>query len=112
MKAQETHFLDNGYVFNIPPVNYRRRISIPLIMAVAPGGKSKAKHGIVFNGAWVTEARAEGTNFPNAGPIPETACNVWNGYIQPNEYVSIQAVEESSHGGYALPGITVLIGAE
>lgn len=63
MQAAEIHYLDNGFTFNIPPAPYRRRICVPLLMAIAPGGKSKAKHMLVYKGAWVTEAKAEGVLF-------------------------------------------------
>lgn len=112
MQAAETHYLDNGYAFHIPPVSFRRRVCVPLLMAVAPGGKSKAKHMLVFNGSWVTEAKAEGAFFPGGPSMPDTACNSWNTYIEPNQAVSIQAVSEGSNGGYALPSITVLIGQD
>ncbi|EPQ1335694.1 hypothetical protein M8578_004838 [Serratia marcescens] len=112
MQAAETHYLDNGYTFHIPAVSYRRRVCVPLLMAVAPGGKSKAKHMLVFNGSWVTEAKAEGAIILDGGSIPATACNSWNTYIEPNQSVSIQAVSEGSNGGYALPSITVLIGQD
>ncbi|KFB89015.1 hypothetical protein CR62_24230 [Serratia grimesii] len=112
MQAAETHYLDNGFTFNIPPAPYRRRICVPLLMAIAPGGKSEAKHMLVYKGAWVTEAKAKGSIFPDGSFTPATACNSWNTYIEPNQSVSIQAVGESSNGGYVLPSITVLIGQD
>jgi hypothetical protein len=113
MQAAEIHYLDNGFTFNIPPAPYRRRICVPLLMAIAPGGKSKAKHMLVYKGAWVTEAKAEGgIVFPAGTPVPASACNSWNTYIEPNQSVSIQAVGESSDGGYVLPSITVMIGQD
>ncbi|CUW11583.1 Uncharacterised protein [Serratia grimesii] len=115
MQAAETHYLDNGFTFNIPPAPYRRRICVPLLMAIAPGGKSEAKHMLVYKGAWVTEAKAVGGRVLAAGtfvPVPGSACNSWNTYIEPNQSVSIQAVGESSDGAYVLPSITVLIGQD
>ncbi|WP_126532218.1 hypothetical protein [Serratia rubidaea] len=114
MNATETHYLDNGYTFNIPPAPYRRRICVPLLMAIAPNGKARAKHMLVFNGSWVTEAKAQGMLFPTTPTtlVPGSACNSWNTYIEPNQAVSIQAVGENSNGGYVLPSITLLIGQE
>ncbi|EJY9564402.1 hypothetical protein OHS39_000345 [Klebsiella aerogenes] len=112
MQAEETHWLDNGYVFNIPPKNYHRRVTVPLLLAIAPNGKAKAKHKLYFGGAWVTEAKAEGALLLDGGQVPSTACNCWNGYIEPNQQVSIQAQGESSDGGYVLQGITVFIANE
>lgn len=112
MQASEIYYLDNGFTFNIPPDSYRRRVCVPLLMAIAPNGKSKAKHMLVFQGSWVTEAKAEGAMFPDGGSMPATACNSWSTYIEPNQSVSIQAVGESSDYGYVLPSITVLIGQD
>ncbi|MGK8662121.1 hypothetical protein [Serratia marcescens] len=112
MYATETHFLDNGYVFNIPPVPYRRRIAVPLLLAVAKGGKSRAKHKVIFNGVNVAEAAAAGIVIPGAPSMGNTGTNSWNGYIQANESVSIQGVGETNDGGQTPKCITVLIGAE
>lgn len=112
MQAEETHWLDNGYVFNIPPKNYHRRVTVPLLMAIAPNGKAMAKHKLYFNGEWVTEARADGGLFPDGTQVPGAACSSWNGYIEANQQVSIYAQEESSDDGYALQGITVFIANE
>lgn len=112
MQTAEIHYLDNGFTFNIPPAPYRRRICVPLLMAIAPGGKSKAKHMLVFKGSWVTEAKAEGALSLDGVSMPATGCNSWNTYIEPNQSVSIQAVGESSDGGYVLPSITVMIGQD
>ncbi|MEX0517084.1 hypothetical protein AB3X26_10960 [Raoultella planticola] len=112
MQTEEIHYLDNGFVFNIPPKSYRRRVCVPLLMAVAPGGKSKGNHKLYFNGSLVKEAKAEGAIFPGGISSPATACNSWNTYIEANQSVSIQAVEDKSEGGYALPSITVMLGQE
>ena len=51
MQVQETHCIESGLVFNIGAVSYRRRIMVPLLLALAPGGKSTtAKHELFFNG--------------------------------------------------------------
>ncbi|MBZ7479902.1 hypothetical protein [Klebsiella oxytoca] len=112
MQVEETHWLDNGYVFNIPPKNYRRRIVVPVLMAIAPNGKAHAKHKLYFNGTWVAEAKADGTTSLEGWQSSGAGCNSWNTYIEANQSVSIQAVQEKSGDGYALPSITVMLGRE
>ena len=112
MQAAEIHYLDNGYTFNIPPAPYRRRIAVPLLLAVAKGGKSRASHKVLFNGVNVAEAGAAGFIFPGGPSVGDSGTTSWNGYIQPNEDASIQAIATTSDGGQTPKCITVMIGAE
>jgi hypothetical protein len=112
MQAAEIHYLDNGFTFNIPPAPYRRRVAVPLLLAIAKGGKSRAKHKVIFNGVNVAEATAAGIVIPGSPSMGDSGTNSWNGYIQANESVSIQGVAETSDGGQTPKCITVMLGSE
>ncbi|QJW56164.1 hypothetical protein HL670_03053 [Serratia plymuthica] len=104
MQATETHFLDNGYTFNIPPATYRRSIAVPLLQATANSQLfSRATHYLHFKGQVV--AKAETGN----GVV--AAVNSWSGFIEANQSVSIQATAQLDGSDAMTPKcITVLIG--
>ncbi|WEE06802.1 hypothetical protein PXW05_10440 [Serratia marcescens] len=110
MQAQETHFLGNGYTWNIPVAYHRREIVIPLLLAYAPGHKSKAYHKVILNGNVVSEASARGSLGPGGISYSGTDFQVWSGFIEANQAVAIQVTSETGDGGKTPSGVTVLIG--
>ncbi len=110
MQAQETHFLSNGYTWNIPVATHRREIVIPLLLAYAPGHKSKAYHKVIVNGGKVAEASARGALGPDGISFSGTDFQGWSGFIEANQAVAIQVTSETGDGGKTPPGVTVLIG--
>lgn len=104
MQASETHYLDNGYTFNIPPVPYRRSIAVPLLLATGNNQKFfKATHNLNFNGGVVAKAETK------VGVV--TSVNSWSGFIEANQSASIQATAQLEGADAMTPKcITVLIG--
>ncbi|WP_323095073.1 hypothetical protein [Klebsiella variicola] len=111
MQVQETHCIESGLVFNVGAVSYRRRIMVPLLLALAPGGKSKAKHELFFNGNSVAKAYAEGTVIPNGVSLGWSETKGREGYIEANQTATIEARMSSSEGGSTPSSTTIYIGA-
>ncbi|WP_447881311.1 hypothetical protein [Serratia fonticola] len=123
MRAQETHFLDNELTWNIAVAPYRRQIIVPVLAANAPSGKnsSHAVYRLVFNGAEVARASADGGS--NTQFIPGTVASTvsipysysetrsWIGFIEANQAASILVSAAGTNGNGSTPqGVTVLIG--
>lgn len=111
MQVQETHCIESGLVFNIGAASYRRRIMVPLLLALAPGGKSKAKHELFFNGNSVARAYAEGTIMLDGGSVGWSETKGWEGYIEANQTATIEARMSSSGDGSTPSSTTIYIGA-
>lgn len=112
MQVQETHCIESGLVFNIGAVSYRRRIMVPLLLALAPGGKSTtAKHELFFNGNSVAKAEAKGSVNLDGVPLSGMQTKGWEGFIEANQSATIEARMSSSSGGSTPSSTTVYIGA-
>ncbi|HDX9078045.1 TPA: hypothetical protein RQO69_000046 [Klebsiella oxytoca] len=111
MQVQETHCIESGLVFNIGAVSYRRRIMVPLLLALAPTGKSTAKHELFFNGNSVAKAEAKGAIDLNGGQNGGAQTKGWEGFIEANQSATIEARMNSSSDGSTPSSTTIYIGA-
>ncbi|HGO4386806.1 TPA: hypothetical protein MB355_002691 [Klebsiella quasipneumoniae subsp. similipneumoniae] len=111
MQVQETHCIESGLVFNIGPVSYRRRIMVPLLLALAPSGNATAKHELFFNGASVAKAEAKVSVDLNGAQVGGAQTKGWEGYIEANQSATIEARMNSSSPGSTPSSTTIYIGA-